>query len=222
MPFRDEVDRASKVPAVVLGFWIIKILATTLGETGGDTVTMTWMHADRNAEGGGYLVGTAIFFVLFLAAVAVQIGLKRFNPWAYWAAIVASTMVGTTLADFFDRSLGVGYAGGASILAACVAASLAAWRLALGSVDVRSVVTPTAEAFYWLTIMFSQTLGTALGDWVADDTGLGYVGGALLFSLALAVLAGLYYRDPRFARAAVLGRLHPDTTARRHRRRLAR
>ena len=183
----------SKVPEVTLGFWVIKILATTLGETGGDSVTMTWLHADKNAHNGGYLIGTGIFLVVFIAAVIGQISVRRFNPWVYWLAIVASTTVGTAMADFFDRSLGIGYTGGSSILLACVLCSLAAWYFTLGSVSVNSVWEPRVEVFYWVTIAFSQTLGTALGDWMADDTGLGYDGGALVFCAGLAVLAGLYY-----------------------------
>lgn len=174
----------AKVPAVTLGFWIIKILATTLGETGGDTVTMTWNL--------GYLVGTAMFLSALVALAAAQIRARRFHPFLYWATIVASTTAGTTMADFADRSLGIGYAGGSALLLACVATSLATWRATLGSVDVQSVRTPAAEAFYWLTITFSQTLGTALGDWAADDGGLGYAGGAVAFGGLLAVLALLY------------------------------
>lgn len=184
---------AAKVPEVTIGFWLIKILATTLGETGGDTVTMSLLHADTNPQNGGYLIGTAAFLVVFAAAVVVQIVAKRFNPWVYWFAIVASTTVGTAMADFFDRSLGIGYTGGATILLACVLASLALWRFALGTVDVRSVTTPRVEIFYWVTIAFSQTLGTALGDWIADTSGLGYGGGALVFGGALAILGALYY-----------------------------
>lgn len=183
----------SKVPEVTLGFWIIKIAATTLGETGGDTVTMSWLHANTHPHNGGYLIGTAIFFVVFVAAVIVQILEKKFNPWVYWLAIVASTTVGTAMADFFDRSLGIGYAGGSSILLACVLSSLAIWYFTLGSINVQTVATPKVEIFYWVTITFSQTLGTALGDWMADSTGLGYVGGAFVFAVGLAVLAVLYY-----------------------------
>ncbi len=183
----------SKVPEVTLVFWIIKIAATTLGETGGDSVTMTLLHADANAHNGGYLIGTGIFLVLFIATVVIQILTPRFNPWAYWFAIVASTTVGTAMADYFDRSLGVGYTGGASILLACVLASLALWRVALGSVSVQTVTTPKVEIFYWVTITFSQTLGTALGDWLADTGGLGYEGGALVFGAALALLAAAYF-----------------------------
>jgi uncharacterized membrane-anchored protein len=183
----------SKVPEVTLGFWIIKILATTLGETGGDSVTMSWLHADQNANNGGYLLGTALFLVVFVGAVVAQISTRRFNKWVYWLAIVASTTVGTAMADFFDRSLGIGYAGGSSVLLACVLASLAIWYFTLGSVDVQTVATPKVEIFYWVTITFAQTLGTALGDWTADGTGLGYDGGALLFGAGLLVLAALYF-----------------------------
>ena len=175
----------SKVPQVTLGFWIIKVIATTLGETGGDAVTMTL--------GLGYLAGTAIFAALFAAAVAAQIRARRFHPALYWAVIIATTTVGTTLADLFDRSLGVGYTGGSSILFALLLASLWLWHRTLGSVSVDSVTTPRAEAFYWATIMFSQTLGTALGDWTADTGGLGYGGGALVFGAALAVVAAFYF-----------------------------
>jgi uncharacterized membrane-anchored protein len=183
----------SKVPAVTLGFWVIKVLATTLGETGGDAVTMSMLHADSNAANGGYLIGTGIFLVIFVAAVIAQIATKKFNPWIYWSAIVASTTVGTTMADFFDRSIGVGYAGGTTVLFICVLASLALWHFTLGSVSVETVASPKVEIFYWVTITFSQTLGTALGDWMADGTGLGYAGGALVFGGGLAILAALYY-----------------------------
>ena len=176
---------ASKVPEVTLVFWIIKIAATTLGETGGDTVTMTlnW----------GYLVGTALFLSLLLVLVILQVAAKRFYPWLYWATIVASTTAGTTMADFADRSLGIGYAGGSSLLFACLMATLGAWYWSQGSISVATVNTPKVEAFYWVAITFSQTLGTALGDWTADDTGLGYDGGALLFAAGLAVLAAAYF-----------------------------
>jgi uncharacterized membrane-anchored protein len=186
-------EAASKVPEVTLAFWIIKILATTLGETGGDSVTMTWLHADVYPHNGGYLIGTGIFAVVFVAAVIAQILVKKFNPWIYWLAIVASTTVGTVMADFFDRSLGIGYTGGSSILLACVLCSLAIWYFTLGSINVQTVATPKVEIFYWVTITFSQTLGTALGDWTADSTGLGYDGGALVFCAGLAVLAAFYY-----------------------------
>ncbi|MBI3885305.1 MAG: hypothetical protein HY302_06195 [Opitutae bacterium] len=175
----------SKVPAVTLVFWIIKIAATTLGETAGDAVSMS-MNL-------GYLVGTLIFAALFLGAVAAQIKAARFRPLLYWATIVATTTVGTTLADFADRSLGIGYAGGASVLFVLLLASLATWHGALGSVSVASVSSPKAEMFYWATIMFSQTLGTAAGDWTADTAGLGYTGGAAVFGLLLLAVVAAYF-----------------------------
>ena len=176
---------ASKVPAVTLGFWIIKILATTLGETGGDTVTMT-MNL-------GYLTGTFIFLSLLMILIVFQIKARRFHPFVFWATIVASTTAGTTMADFADRSLGIGYAGGSSLLLLCVLAVLGLWYRSQGSVAVNTVNTPKVEAFYWVTITLSQTLGTALGDWMADDTGLGYEGAALVFGAALAVVAAFYF-----------------------------
>jgi uncharacterized membrane-anchored protein len=175
---------ASKVPAVTLTFWIIKIAATTLGETGGDTVTMT-MNL-------GYLAGSLIFVALLVALAVWQTAAKRFHPLLYWATIIASTTAGTTMADFADRSLGIGYPGGSILLLACVLAALAAWYWSEGSVSVNAVATPRIEAFYWITITFSQTLGTALGDWAADS-GLGYGGGALVFGAALAVVAAAYF-----------------------------
>ena len=182
----DATMRAwSKVPEVTLLFWIIKIAATTLGETGGDAVTMS-MNL-------GYLVGSAIFATLFLIAVSAQITAKRFHPFLFWAVIIATTTFGTTLADFLDRSLGIGYAGGASILFVLLVASLATWRWSLGSISVSDLTSRKAEAFYWLTIMLSQTLGTALGDWTADGAGLGYQGGAIVFGGAI-VLVALAYR----------------------------
>ena len=192
-------DALAKVPAITLGFWIIKILATTLGETGGDTVTMTWLgETTDHPVPYGYLIGTAIFGVLLVGFVIAQIRARGFNPGLYWATIVASTTCGTTLADFADRSLGIGYPGGSLLLLACVLASLLVWWRTLGTVDVNSVSGPREEAFYWITITFSQTLGTALGDWSADPLseggwGLGYSGGALVFGAGLAVLAILYY-----------------------------
>ena len=186
-------EALTKVPAVTLGFWIIKVLATTLGETGGDTLTMTWLgETNENAVTGGYLIGTAIFGVLLIALVFAQIRARSFNPWLYWATIIASTTTGTALADFADRSLGIGYPGGSLLLLACVLASLFAWYRTLGTVDVNTVVSPPQETFYWITITFSQTLGTALGDWIAD-AGLGYSGGALVFGAGLTVLAILYF-----------------------------
>ncbi len=187
----------SKVPEVTVVFWFIKILATTLGETGGDAVTMTWLQADAHPHNGGYLIGAGIFLGVFVAAVAAQIMEKKFNPWIYWLAIVASTTVGTALADLFDRSLGIGYIGGSSILLACVLCSLGIWYLSLGSINVQTVATPKVEIFYWVTITFSQTLGTALGDWMAatdrGGLGLGYEYGALVFAAGLAVAAALYF-----------------------------
>src|SRR6188472_1956597 len=186
----------SKVPAVTLGFWIIKVLATTLGETGGDSVSMSWL-GETTAEAGqgglnGYLVGTAIFGVLLIVLVWAQIRARSFNPWLYWATIVASTTAGTTLADFATRSLGIGYPGGSLLLLACVLASLFAWYKATGTISVNSIVSPREELFYWVTITFSQTLGTALGDWIADSS-FGYGGGALFFGALLAVIAALYF-----------------------------
>ncbi|WP_414649088.1 hypothetical protein [Collimonas sp.] len=175
----------SKVPQVTLLFWIIKIAATTLGETGGDAVTMS-MNL-------GYLVGSIIFGVVFLVAVAAQIRATRFHPFLYWLTVIATTTIGTTLADFADRSLGIGYPGGASLLFALLMISLFVWYRTLGSVAVDSVHSPAAEMFYWVTIMFSQTLGTALGDWAADTAGLGYGGAAVLFGSLLALVALAYY-----------------------------
>ena len=187
---RDEA--LSKVPAITAGFWIIKILATTLGETAGDSVTMTWLgETTPHPVPNGYLIGTAIFGVLLIGLVWAQIRARSFNPWLYWATIAASTTAGTTLADFADRSLGIGYPGGSLLLLACVLASLFAWYRAIGTVDVNTVSGPREEIFYWITITFSQTLGTALGDWIAD-AGLGYSGGALVFGAALLLLLALY------------------------------
>jgi uncharacterized membrane-anchored protein len=184
----------AKVPQVTLAFWIVKILATTLGETGGDAVSMSMDL--------GYLVGTAIFMVLFLIAAAAQIRADRFRPALYWTTIIASTTVGTTLADFADRSLGIGYTGGVSILSGLLAISFFVWYRSVGSIDVSSVHTPKSEFYYWLTIMFSQTLGTALGDWTADTAGLGYLGSALIFGGALALIA-LAYAVTRISRTAL-------------------
>lgn len=190
---QTRYDALSKVPAITAGFWIIKILATTLGETAGDTVTMTWLgETTSHPVPNGYLIGTAIFGVLLIGLVWAQIESRAFNPWLYWATIAASTTTGTTLADFADRSLQIGYPGGSLLLLACVLGSLFAWNRALGTVDVSTVAGPREEAFYWITITFSQTLGTALGDWIAD-AGLGYSGGALVFGAALLLIVGLYY-----------------------------
>jgi uncharacterized membrane-anchored protein len=178
-------EALSKVPEVTLAFWIIKIAATTLGETGGDSVTMTlnW----------GYLVGTAIFVGLLIGLVAAQILAKRFHPFLYWATIVASTTFGTTMADFADRSLGIGYTGGSTLLFCCLMVVLGLWYWSEGTISVDTVSTPKVEAFYWAAITFSQTLGTALGDWMADTGGLGYEGGAMVFAAGLAVITGLYF-----------------------------
>lgn len=191
----DRSSTLSKVPAVTLGFWIIKILATTLGETGGDTVTMTFNW--------GYLAGTALFMSVLVALVAIQIFAKKFQPLIYWATIIASTTAGTTLADFATRSLGIGYIGGSLLLFALVLAALAVWYWSERTISVDTVSTPRVELFYWITITFSQTLGTALGDWMAADAsdpaattgalGLGYVAAALVFAATLAVVAALYF-----------------------------
>jgi uncharacterized membrane-anchored protein len=180
---RGVKDAMSKVPEVTLVFWIIKIAATTLGETGGDSVTMTlnW----------GYLAGTLFFFGFLVVLVIAQIVAKKFNPFLYWATIVASTTFGTTMADFADRSLGIGYSGGSTLLLVCLLVVLGLWHWSEGTISVNTVATPKVECFYWAAITFSQTLGTALGDWMAD-TGLGYEGGALFFAAALAIVGGLY------------------------------
>ncbi|HWV55359.1 hypothetical protein [Pseudorhodoplanes sp.] len=176
---------ANKVAQVTVLFWIIKILATTLGETGGDALSMT-MNL-------GYAASTAIFFTVFVITVSAQVSVRTFRPFLYWAVIVATTTAGTTMADFADRSLGIGYVGGSLILLALLLATLAAWRLSLGSVSVDHIATPKAELFYWATILFSNTLGTALGDFFADDSGLGYDGAALVFAAALTTLAAAYF-----------------------------
>ncbi|HEX4665383.1 MAG TPA: hypothetical protein VH207_02190 [Chthoniobacterales bacterium] len=191
---KQASEAVAKVPQVTLLFWIIKILATTLGETGGDAVTMSWLgETTPGATGTGYLIGTAIFGVIFVIAVFVQIMAKKFHPFLYWLTIVATTTVGTTLADYCTRSVGIGYTGGSAILLACVIASLLIWRWSTGSISIETVNTPKVEVFYWVTIMFSQTLGTALGDWVADTNQMGYVGAAAIFGGLLAVTALLYY-----------------------------
>lgn len=175
----------SKVPEVTLGFWVLKVLATTLGETGGDAVTMS-MNL-------GYAIGSFIFIGIFAAAVITQIRAKAFHPLVYWVTIVATTCLGTTMADFADRSLGIGYSGGSSLLLAGLLASLAIWYWSEGSISVNTVATPRVELFYWVAILFSQTLGTALGDWMADTNGLGYEGGAVVFAGGLAVAAAAYF-----------------------------
>lgn len=174
----------SKVPEVTLLFWAIKIAATTFGETAGDAVSMSLNL--------GYLVGTLIFAAIFAGAVVAQIAAREFRPFLYWATIIASTTVGTTLADFLDRSLGIGYAGGTTLLITLLMMSLFAWYRTLGSISIDTVSSPKSEMFYWATIMLSQTLGTALGDWSADTAGLGYIGGAVLFSALLALVAAAY------------------------------
>lgn len=185
--------KANKVPALTLTFWLIKILATTLGETGGDAVSMS-LHL-------GYLVGTLIFAIIFIIAVGAQVSARRFHPLLYWVTIISTTTVGTTLADFADRSLGIGYTGGSALLLMLLLASLGIWHYALGSIAVASINTPKAEMFYWLTIMFSQTLGTALGDWTADTAGLGYTGAIWIFGglLVLVLAAKLWTSISRTA-----------------------
>ena len=189
-------NNLSKVPAVTLGFWVTKILATTLGETGGDAVSMSWLGETTPSAAAsslnGYLIGTAIFGIILVVLVWLQIRARRFSPWLYWATIIASTTAGTTLADFATRSMGLGYPGGSLLLFSLVAISLFTWHRDLGTVDVNRIDTERAETFYWITITFSQTLGTALGDWVADGS-LGYSGAAILFGGILAILAALYF-----------------------------
>lgn len=187
-------EALSKVPAITLGFWVIKILATTLGEVGGDAVTMS-MNL-------GYLLGTLLFATVFAGAVFAQIRSPRFRPWIYWFAIVASTTVGTTLADYVDRSLGIGYTGGTTLLLGLLLITLLVWQRSTGSVSVSQINSPRSELFYWLTITFSQTLGTALGDWAADTQGLGYGGGIALFGGLLALVA-LLYASTRISRTAL-------------------
>jgi uncharacterized membrane-anchored protein len=189
---------STKVPALTLGFWIIKILATTFGETAGDTVSMSWLgetttEAPASFWQGGYLIGTAIFATVLAALVFCQIRARRFNPWLYWATIIASTTAGTTMADFATRSLGIGYPGGSILLLCLVLFSLFVWHRALGTVSIHSLHEPKAEFYYWLTITFSQTLGTALGDWIADGP-LGYLGSAVIFGSLLALIALAHYR----------------------------
>jgi len=180
----NQLDALSKVPEITLGFWIVKIAATTLGETGGDTLSMTFNF--------GYLLSTAIFFPLFFVFVIAQVRARKYHPFLYWGTILATTTAGTTMADFCDRSLGIGYVGGSLMLFSAVLITLGAWRLTLGSVSASHITSPRVEAFYWATILFSNTLGTALGDFTSDDSGLGYLGSAALFSGILLVLAGVY------------------------------
>jgi uncharacterized membrane-anchored protein len=208
----ERSELIAKVPLVTFLFWIVKVLATTLGETAGDAVTMSWL-GETTAEskgtgyligtagtgyligtaGTGYLIGTAIFGVIFIVAVLVQIKAKKFHPFLYWLTIVATTTVGTTLADYCTRSLGIGYTGGSTILLICVIVSLLIWHWSTGSISIETVSTPKVEIFYWVTIMCSQTLGTALGDWVADTNEMGYLGAAAIFSGLLLLTALLYY-----------------------------
>jgi uncharacterized membrane-anchored protein len=180
-----SVDRPSKVPQITIAFWIVKIAATTLGETGGDALSMT-MNL-------GYAVSTAIFFGLFIVTVAAQVSSKAFHPFLYWAVIVATTTAGTTMADYADRSLGIGYVGGSLILFALLIGVLALWWFSIGTVSANVITSPRAEIFYWMTILFSNTLGTALGDFLADDSGLGYEGAALVFGAALVLVAAAYF-----------------------------
>jgi uncharacterized membrane-anchored protein len=181
----NQGEERSKVPEVTLVFWIIKILATTLGETGGDAASMS---LDL-----GYAVSSFIFIGIFVVAVIAQISAKAFHPWLYWLVVIATTTAGTTMADFADRSLGIGYPGGASLLFLLLMISLLVWYRSAGSISVNTVATPKIEMFYWVSILFSQTLGTALGDWMADTNGLGYQGGALVFTAGLAVIAAAYF-----------------------------
>ena len=190
----EKSELVAKVPQVTFLFWVVKILATTLGETAGDAVTMSWLgETTPEAKGTGYLIGTGIFGVIFIAAVLVQIKAKKFHPFLYWLTIVATTTVGTTLADYCTRALGIGYTGGSTILLICVIASLLVWRWSTGSISIETVITPKVEIFYWVTIMFSQTLGTALGDWVADTNEMGYLGAAAVFGGLLLLTAFIYY-----------------------------
>ncbi|MEZ5595225.1 MAG: hypothetical protein R3E84_02355 [Pseudomonadales bacterium] len=181
----ERNDLVVKVPAITLGFWVIKILATTLGETGGDAVSMSMDL--------GYLVGTVIFMVIFLGAVILQVKAKQFHPFLYWTTIVASTTVGTTLADYATRSIGIGYAGGSVLLLSLLAGTMIVWHRDSGRIDISTIDTPKSESYYWLTIMFSQTLGTALGDWTADTAGLGYLGAAAIFGALLLLVVALNY-----------------------------
>lgn len=193
---RDDsviVQAVTKVPAITLVFWILKIFATTLGEIGGDSLSMGGDAEDASSTGLGYLASTAILAAPFVVAVLVQILAKKFHPVIYWITIVATTLLGTTFADFSTRSLGIGYPGGTAILVVLLLASLGAWRMTQGSVSVTTVSTPRVEVFYWVTIMFSQTLGTALGDWASDSLDLGYAGASLIFGGLLAVIAAAYF-----------------------------
>jgi uncharacterized membrane-anchored protein len=182
---RSSEIRESKVPEITLAFWMIKILATTLGETGGDALSMTMQL--------GYALSTAVFFAFFIVAGATQVLCKSFHPFLYWAVIVATTTAGTTMADYADRSLGIGYVGGSILLLTLLIIALGVWRISIGSVSFEHIASPKVEAFYWVTILFSNTLGTALGDFFADDSGLGYEGAAIVFAGALVVVAAAYF-----------------------------
>ena len=214
MAEQSNRDASSKVPEITVFFWIIKIAATTLGETGGDTVTMTlnW----------GLCGGTFPVFRSACRACGAQIRARSFDPVLYWRTMVASTTFGTTMADFVDRSLGIGYTGGSTLLLVCLLTTLGLWYWSQGTISTSMVATPKVEAFYWAAITFSQTLGTALGDWLADTRGLGYEGGALVFAAALALVAALYFWTKVSVRLAVSGCLHSDAAAGCDGRRLAR
>ena len=213
MTQQSNRDASSKVPEITLFFWILKIAATTLGETGGDTVTMTlnW----------GYLAGTSLFLALLVVLVWAQVRARFFDPVLYWATIVASTTFGTAMADFVDRSLGIGYTGGSTLLLVCLLTTLGLWYRSQGTISTSMVATPRVEIFYWSTITFSQTLGTALGDWLADTRSLGYEAGALVFAAALALVAALYFWT-KVSRVLLFGCLHSDAAAGCNGRRLPR
>ena len=219
----EKSELIAKVPQVTFLFWVVKVLATTLGETAGDAVTMSWLgETTSEAKGTGYLIGTGIFGAIFVVAVLVQIRAKRFHPFLYWLTIVATTTVGTTLADYCTRSLGIGYTGGSTILLISVIASLLIWRWSTGSISIETVSTPKVEIFYWVTIMFSQTLGTALGDWVADTNEMGYLGAAARFRRITFVDGSSLLPNELFARHFVLGCIHFDSPARSYPRRFSR
>ena len=179
----DEV--LSKVPRVTLAFWVVKILATTFGETGGDALSMTLNL--------GYAVSSLIFLAFFVITLGAQVGSKHYHPVFYWAVVIATTTVGTTTSDYIDRTLGVGYVASSIVLLALVIAILVVWHLTTGRIVVDRVVNRTDEIFYWVTILVSNTLGTALGDFVADTSGLGFTGGALLFAALIAIVTALHF-----------------------------
>ena len=211
----EERSWIAKVPEVTLVFWFIKILCTTIGETGGDAFTMSFLgETTSEANPNGYLIGTAVFAVIFFIAVALQIKAKKFHPFLYWFTIVATTTVGTTLADYLTRSNGLGYTVGSSVLLLCVIASLVVWKLSTGTIDIASVRSARTEIFYWVTIMFSQTLGTALGDWFADTADLGYLGAAGCVRCGAGGARVALLSDESIASAAVLDRIYPNATAR--------